>query len=803
MTVLSTYRLQLHKHFTFADVEAIVPYLADLGISHVYASPVTTAQPGSTHGYDVVDPTRINPELGGEEGFRSLVGVLKTHGLGLIIDIVPNHMGVAGHSNWWWQHVLANGQASGYAHFFDISWSRKLLLPFLGAPLPQAIADGALELRRDESGPAIWAYGTHRFPLRPEDQQVERVPLAELLARQHYELAWWRAANDNLHWRRFFTITELAGLRVEDPEVFEETHKLYFRLWHEGLIDGVRIDHVDGLSDPATYLERLRAQLGSPPFKEDEGGAPQHLNPLPGSEGRKAYIVVEKILAPDEEMPRDWPVEGTSGYDFMEEVSALLHDPAGEAALARHWAKISCRPADFEAEELEARRDMLAWEFEGQLTACVEAFSALAASAKETAAFTSGMLRRAVRTMLWVFPVYRTYGPDAPPEDAKVRAKVRERAAEYAPPGEMEVIDAMLAWLAGEAPGERPLLAEAVRRFQQLSAPIAAKAVEDTAFYRYGRLLSRNDVGFDPGRFAIDVGEYHCRMERRARDWPRAMLATATHDHKRGEDVRARLAALSGMAEEWIEATERWGAQAGLGGLDPGDVYMLWQMLVGAWPERLDGFEERIGVWQEKALREAKLRSSWTAPNADYEGKARRFLASIFADVLLVADISAFVARIRVAGQANALVQAFLRCTAPGVPDLYQGAEFEDLSTVDPDNRRPVDYGARRRALDGGGAGFAARKQAVIARLLRLRGEMPALFIESGWDGIQVEGARSAHVLAFVRRGGGQTLEGAAAIRCGGVSGADWWDDTRLAFPSGVRKASELFAEAPIWWSAG
>lgn len=779
MTVLSTYRLQLHKSFTFADAEAIVPYLADLGISHVYASPITTAQPGSMHGYDVIDPTRVNPELGGEEGLRTLAATLKRHGLGLVIDIVPNHMGVAGHSNLWWQDVLKHGEASRWARFFDINWNHKLLLPFLGEPLSQAIENVALELKRDGNGVAVWAYGTHRFPIRPEDEaRAEEMDLAELLERQHYELAWWRAANDDLHWRRFFTITELAGLRVEDPQVFEETHALYFRLWEEGLIHGVRIDHVDGLTDPATYLKRLRQRL-------------------PG-----AYIVVEKILAADEEMPGEWPVEGTSGYDFMEEVAALLHDPAGEAALTEHWARISGRPADFEAEEFEARRDMLAWEFEGQLGACVDAFAALAASAPETEAYTSGMLRRAIRTMLWVFPVYRTYGPDAPPEDARVRARVRERAARHAPPGEMEVIDLVLAWLAGEGPGERPLLAEAVRRFQQLSAPIAAKAVEDTAFYRYGRLLSRNDVGFDPARFAIGPGEFHRHMERRARDWPRAMLATATHDHKRGEDVRARLAVLSGMAEEWIAAAQGWSARAAGEGLDPGDVYMLWQMLVGAWPGPLDGFEARIAAWQEKALREAKLRSSWAAPDADYEGKARRFLAHIFADAGLVADISAFVDRIRPAGEANALVQAFLRCTAPGVPDLYQGAEYEDLSLVDPDNRRPVDYDARRRSLDGAGSGSGARKQAMIAQLLRLRRERPALFAEGSWDAVPAEGARAGHVLAFVRRAGGEMFEGAVALRCGGVPATDWWGDTRLLFPSGARAAGELFAAAPVWWSA-
>jgi (1->4)-alpha-D-glucan 1-alpha-D-glucosylmutase len=794
--VRATYRVQFSRDFTFAGAERIVPYLADLGISHLYASPITTAQPGSTHGYDVIDPTKVNPELGGEEGLRRLVAALKAHGLGLIIDIVPNHAGVAGDTNAWWQDVLARGEASPYARFFDIEWAEALLLPFLGEPLRETIAKGHLKLQERNGRVVAVAYGSTSYPIRDEHQGEVRAAgldtftgdrLSALLDRQHYRLAWWRTANDDLRWRRFFTISELAGLRIEDDEVFEAVHALYFRLYEEGLIDGVRVDHVDGLTDPAAYLRKLRERLG-----------PQ------------AYIVVEKILAGDESLDRAWPVDGTTGYDFMEEVSALLHAPQGETPLSRFWTELTGRPADFAAEELQARRDMLSWEFEGQLAACVRAFAALAASAPETEALTPGMIRRAIERLLWFFPVYRAYGTgsSAPPGDAAIRARVRECALPLAPPGETGVLDSVLAWLAGAGTGEPALAADAVRRFQQLSAPIAAKAVEDTAFYRYGRLLSRNDVGFDPARFSMPVEQFHRRMGERAEHWPRAMLATATHDHKRGEDVRARLAVLSETPEEWTQLAARWAGAVCAGPLAPDDVYQLLQMLVGAWPADPDvsdpgalrRFRDRVAAWQEKALREAKLRSSWADPDGEYEAHARALLDRILdpqASPGFLGELTAFVRRIAPAAEANSLVQTFLRCTAPGVPDLYQGCEYADLSLVDPDNRRPVDFAARRatlpsiQLLEGG---QDTRKQALIATLLRLRRDEPDLFAGASWEPIAVEGERAGHVLAFLRRCGNKALLAAAAIRCAPalvgtdqlVPHASWWGNTRLVLPEDV-----------------
>ncbi|RMB53714.1 maltooligosyl trehalose synthase [Sphingomonas sp. PP-CE-3A-406] len=784
-TPRATYRFQFHKDFTFADAEALVPYLDDLGISHLYASPITTARSGSTHGYDVVDPTRINPELGGEDAFRSLVAALRSRDMGVIIDIVPNHMGVAGDENAWWNDVLTHGEGSEFARYFDIDWREKLVLPVLGDPLAETLASGALKVEHNDGRYVLEAYGEHRLPLRDEDQATAATDdIAALIDRQHYRLASWRVANDELNWRRFFTINDLAGLRAEDPIVFDATHALYFRLYAEGLIDGVRVDHVDGLTDPAGYCQQLRARLDAIERPADAPAGP-------------AYIVIEKILADGEPLSTDWGVDGTSGYDFMEQATALLHAPAGADPLAKLWADMSSRSADFAPEELRARQELLAWQFDAQHRRCVEAFAALARTAVECDGLTTGMLHRAIERLLWVFPVYRTYGTGAaaPAADAEIREIVCQRVAEFVPPGEGPVVDQILSWLAGEGPGDAALAAEAVRKFQQLSAPIAAKAVEDTAFYRYGRLLSRNDVGFDAARMSLDIGDFHAAMIDRARDWPSAMLATATHDHKRGEDVRARLAVLSEIPDEWRVRVEHWLAMATplANAVDPADVYMLLQTLVGAWPaglrasdaRELAAFAKRIVAWQEKALREAKLRSSWEAPEEAYEARCHDLALALLdpaRSLTFLDDLTSFLARIVPSADANSLAQVALRYTGPGVPDLYQGTEIADLSLVDPDNRRPVDYAKLQAMLDG----TPPPKMALIVRLLAMRREHPGVFAEGSYDLITITGPRAANVLAFNRRHDGATLRCVVALRCAdrhldGIAARDWWADTALA----------------------
>ncbi|MBX3501673.1 MAG: malto-oligosyltrehalose synthase [Alphaproteobacteria bacterium] len=735
MTPRATYRLQFHRGFTFADATHIVPYLAALGISHVYASPIAAARAGSTHGYDGIDPTRINPELGGEVAFRAMVAALKERGLGLILDIVPNHM-AAGWENAWWVDVLRHGPASRYAGFFDIDWQRedgKVLLPVLGKPLTDVLEAG--ELVR---GDGTLRYHGHRFPLNEHAE----------LGRQHYRLAWWRSAGDRINWRRFFEINDLVCLRQEDEVVFDATHALILRLHREGAIDGVRIDHIDGLTDPAAYCRKLRQRLGP-----------------------HAYIVVEKILLGGETLPPSWSCDGTSGYDFMDEVSALQHDPAGEAPLTDAWAELSGRPADFAVEEQAARREMLDRSFGGQLEACVDAFHMVAQDDRTSADVTRPALRRVLVELLAHFPVYRIYG--AGDADVAVLKRAGADARATIRRHDSWVLEHVLRWLGTGADSDAR--GRAVARFQQLSAPIAAKAVEDTAFYRYGRLLSRNDVGFDASRFADLPATFHARMARRLWMAPLSMLATATHDHKRGEDVRARLAVLSEIAPEWIAHLRRWLVwSAPLRGermpVDA-DLAMLFQTIVGAWPLDLDpadddgraAFAERLAAWQQKALREAKLRSDWIDPDEAYEEAARTFVSRLIAGRAipdLLEGIVAFVERIARAGAINSLAQLVLKLTAPGVPDIYQGTEFWDFSLVDPDNRRPVDFARAAASLraPGGDWRAGAVKQRMVAALLALRSRMPEVFTRGAYEPIEVQGAQAEQFVAFARRLGSEVV---------------------------------------------
>jgi (1->4)-alpha-D-glucan 1-alpha-D-glucosylmutase len=821
----ATYRLQFHAGFTFADGAKLAPYLARLGISHLYASPITTARAGSMHGYDVVDPTQVNPELGGEAGFSAMVAALRQEGLGVILDIVPNHMAVGGSDNRYWLDVLEKGEESDYAELFDIDWRPadpalhgKVLAPFLGAPYAEALAGGDIVLDYDAKTDrlAAVAHGAHRFPIRRQDygealqddpgalarrfDPKGRARLHALLERQNFRLAWWRTAGDEINWRRFFDITGLAGVRVERPDAFEIVHGLVLRLYAEGLIDGVRVDHVDGLADPAAYCRTLRGRLDQLTPSRPEGLA-----------AGPAYVVVEKILARGEALSSHWGADGTTGYDYMNEASALMHDAAGSGALADAWASVSGRPADFAVEERSAREEILASSFAGQLDAATLAFHRLARSDLSTRDLSAGAIKRALFALLRVFPVYRTYGvgDHAPTSDQPILARAVEAAKALAAPGEADIPARIAAWLHGEGPGETALKAEAARRFQQLSAPVSAKAVEDTAFYRYSRLLSRNDVGFDPARLACSIEDAHAANAARAERFPHAMLTTATHDHKRGEDMRARLAVLSEMAEAWIEQARRWSTMNSRLGfaIDPGDEYALYQTLVGVWPldlaiddkAGLSALEQRVAGWLEKALREAKLRSSWTAPNETYEKTCRNVLAAVLRPETsggFLQDLSSFAQRIAPAGAMNGLVQTALRCTVPGVPDLYQGCEFWDFSLVDPDNRRPVDFDARRSALQGSPdpAALAATwrdggvKQAVIAEALALRRDLPAVFGEGAYLSLDVVGEKAAHAMAFLRQTTNEAVLVAVPLRCAeALLGQDritppaaWWGDTQV-----------------------
>jgi (1->4)-alpha-D-glucan 1-alpha-D-glucosylmutase len=717
----ATYRLQLHKGFGFAAAARLAGYLADLGISHVYLSPILTARAGSEHGYDVVDHSRINPELGGEAEFRSLSETLRSHGIGLIVDIVPNHMAVGRADNAWWLDLLSRGQASAFAKTFDIDWDApglegKVLAPFLDGTPEALFVRGDLALLHDPVL-KLWcfAYDDHRFPLRPEDQEKPDADISALLHRQHFVLADWREADARLNWRRFFDVTDLAAIRIAEPEVFEFVHRRIFALYNEGLIDGVRIDHVDGIADPGAYCRALR----------------NHLDAIrPG-----AWIVVEKILAEGEALSDDWGVDGTTGYDFMNEISALLHaDDAG--VLEAVWQTQSGRRYSFETEERLSRREILSSKFAAQLRSTVRAFS------KALPNFPPDRLKQMVPALLEQLRCYRSYATGG--EDARDPGSCLDRALKASGTHGSPL---------GAVFYRRdcdPAVVDAIRRFSQLSAPLAAKAVEDTAFYRYGRLLSRNDVGFDPRRHTLDLPSFHRRMVMRAARWPRSMLTTATHDHKRGEDARARLAVLSEVPEKWRAFVEASPSPAEVNG---GDLVQLYQTLAGAWPSgNIDkAFADRIDVWCRKFLREGKLRSSWQSPDKVYESLLCGFARLLILDANFAPfrqGLATFLAAIRPAAESNSLVQAVLRNTLPGIPDLYQGCEWQDLSMVDPDNRRPVDFEAREVALRD----ESNRKQMFISAILRMRRDDPSLWEAGDYRGIAIP--EMPDLLAFARSNG-------------------------------------------------
>ncbi|PPT92216.1 malto-oligosyltrehalose synthase [Xanthomonas theicola] len=795
----ATARLQLHAGFTLLDAAAQVPYYAGLGISHLYLSPIGTAVPGSTHGYDVTDPRQVNPELGGEPALLHLSERVRAHGMGLVLDIVPNHMAAHAANPWWWD-VLKHGRRSRHAGWFDIDWRApgrdgKLWLPVLDRPYAQALNEGALQLRVGEDGEAHLEHHDQRFPIRLEGAVAQDPPAARqawaarlneavrlgddalhrLLERQCYRLAWWRVGNDMLNYRRFFDITSLAALRVEQNDVFAAVHALPLRLVAEGHLDGVRVDHVDGLADPTAYVQRLRAQL-------DRAGRRRGI----GAGGIALYI--EKILAPQEVLRTDWPCDGSTGYDFMDQVAGVLHDPAGAAPLTALWRRQTGRSGDFGQEQRAARDEILQGSLQAEFVRTVQALSAAAHLDPATREFSPQMLAQGLAALLRQFEVYRTYaGADGLDEtDAARLAHAAQRARAGAEPRICAAIDAIERWSrAGRGVGNAQVAVRRIvrRRIEQLSAPLNAKSVEDTAFYRHGVLLSRNEVGSDPGVFALAPATFHAANAARAQRHPRALLATATHDHKRGEDLRMRLAVLSAQAPWWAEQVARFQAlsadllPAGSLAPLPGEVLMLWQMLVAAWPLALAGddadgladYAERLGAWQLKAAREAKLRSYWTWPDEAYERDARALLEAVLlapAGAPLREALAQAAAALAPAGALNSLVQTTLRLTVPGVPDLYQGSEGWDLSLVDPDNRRPVDYALRQAWLhDDTPAAALLRhwhsgqvKAWLSARLLQLRGAHPALFVHGSYRPLHAQGAHAGHVLGFLREHEGQTL---------------------------------------------
>ncbi|HSD59808.1 MAG TPA: malto-oligosyltrehalose synthase [Burkholderiales bacterium] len=913
---LATYRLQFHKDFTLARATELVPYLHELGVSHCYASPLLKARPGSTHGYDIVDHNALNPEIGDAGDLERFVEALRARGMGLILDIVPNHMGVQGSDNGWWLDVLENGPASRYARYFDIDWAPlkeelrgKVLLPVLGDHYGRVLESGELWLEFDPArGELSVRYHRHRFPIDPReyprvlgqgldrlgarldgdeafpefqalmaafghlpardevaldkvcerarDKEIHKRRLAELCARsrdlllfieenvaafngtsgeplghdalhelikaQAFRLAYWRVASDEINYRRFFDINDLAALRMEDEAVFAATHRLVFDLLREGGIDGLRIDHPDGLYDPGEYFRRLQLRAG---------GGPAAV-PAPG---KALYLVIEKILGEHERLAEDWPVHGTTGYRFANVVNGLFVDTSAAQKMSRIYAAFTGERAEFEEIAYGCKMLIMRSALASELNVLAGELSRIALASRHTCDFTLNSLRDALAEVVACFPVYRSYAT-AERVSAQDRRHIEWGVAvakKRSPAADASVFDFVKEVLTTDAGrGRSEAYAERVgafaMKFQQYTAPVMAKGVEDTAFYRYHRLVSLNEVGGDPRSFGLGVSAFHGASQDRARHWPDTMLASSTHDSKRSEDVRARINVLSEMPAAWKLSLRKWSRmnrskKSELDGqLVPtrNDEYLLYQTLIGAWPAgetdapALEAFRARIEAYMLKAVREAKVHSSWINPNPDYEGALARFIGAILGSTernLFLADFVPAQRRIARFGLYNSLSATLVKIASPGVPDIYQGTEIWDLSLVDPDNRRPVDYARRGALLEelealvaSAGEELPARargmledmedgrtKLYVIWRALQARRQHPRLYQDGGYLPLAVSGARSEHVCAFARVQGDaaavvvvpRLLSGLLGEEPRPPLGREVWEDTRVELP--------------------
>ncbi|SHG32354.1 malto-oligosyltrehalose synthase [Bradyrhizobium erythrophlei] len=844
---IATYRVQLTANFDFDAAAAIVPYLKALGVTHLYASPFMKARKGSTHGYDIVDHTRLNPELGGEDGFERLSAALKAHDLGLILDFVPNHVGVHFADNPWWLDVLEWGPASSHAVSFDIDWEllpyrtrSGVLLPIIGSSYGEALEKGDIELRydADEGSFSAW-YFEHRLPIAPEryseilraivreagaegsatgkrildlasrqrglrhpnrneapafktelrdiagsaeiiargldayragpDRPAQILALHHLLERQHYRLGHWRLASSDINYRRFFDVNTLAGLRVEDAGTFEAIHRLVRKLITEGKLEGLRLDHIDGLRDPAQYFHRLRRLIRD----------------AKGTDATPFYMLIEKILGEGEKLHSFAGVHGTTGYEWLNTITQALVDGKGLEPLDEVWRQISNTSPKLEPVLKQAKRRVLETLLTSEFTVLARLLARIAGGHYTTRDFSADSLRQALELYILHFPVYRTYLTAAGPTEhdrALISETIEKARADWFAADE-GIFDFLRDTLTMDLikPGGPAHSAPRVRRFamkvQQFTGPMMAKSLEDTTFYRYHRLLALNEVGGDPAARALSIDAFHEAMTIRAKEWPHGMTATATHDTKRGEDARARLMALSEIPGEWTSAVARWKILNAPHLVIEGEMrapsaafeYMLYQALLGAWPAegQDDSLLERLQAYALKAAREGKQETSWLNPNEAYEAGLRTFLARILdrsASAEFLNSLENLARRVSLLGALNSLSQITLKATMPGVPDFYQGTEFWDLSLVDPDNRRPVDFAERAAVL----ASLQTPDWECLAQnwcnghlklawtrdLLKVRTELAEVFAHGYYEPLQVSGPHRDHVIAFARRRG-------------------------------------------------
>jgi (1->4)-alpha-D-glucan 1-alpha-D-glucosylmutase len=914
MSISATYRIQLHAQFGFRAARELVPYLAELGVSHVYASPYFMAQPGSMHGYDLVDPKRLNPELGSEDDYNAWTEQLAAKRMGHIVDFVPNHM-AASPNNRWWHDVLENGPASMYADHFDIEWNPpkealrgKVLLPVLGAQYGEVLERGELTLER-EGGSFCVRYFERCFPVNPstvapllaraasklalppddfrrqdlesiasglerlafeiprerarekevlkrrlaalvaEDESIGRAidvevrkvngtpdsphsfdELDRLLVEQSYRLAYWRVATEEINYRRFFEINDLAAIRMESDAVFEDMHELLVDLVARGRIQGVRLDHVDGLYDPAGYVDKLGKVLA-----ERRGG-------------RRPWIIAEKILSQNEGLSPSWAIDGTTGYDFLAMTNGLFVAPQAEEPVTRLYREVTGDARSFGEHALEAKRTILRSSLASELQMLAQRLDRIAARDRRSRDFTLATLRRALGETIAAFPVYRTYvRPDGTKEPTD--AAIVTRATRLARRRNPEVNPSVFAFLRDQLLFDRKNdedadRAELAMRFQQLTGPVVAKGVEDTAFYTYVRFVALNEVGGTPDRFGTSLSAFHAMNAERHAKWPRSMTTTSTHDTKRGEDVRARLAVLSEIPDafacwvrEWMSLGSRYttaidddSATEPTRAPSASDQLLFFQTALGAYPLAHgpdQTFTDRLAEYMVKAAREAKQNTSWLAPDEVYESALRSFVADILADEAFLESLEAKTSAIATYGASNGLAQTLLKVASPGIPDVYQGSETWDFRLVDPDNRAPVDYAALREqlaSLEGANVRDLVAsyrdgrvKLFVLSRALRLRRTLPGVFIGGDYtpidagDDVVAFGRKHAtgHVVCAVTRRPYGVTGGKAPWACGDV-----WGDRKIAVPEGRWRdalgdreisasadgvtADELFRDLPV-----
>ena len=774
---VATYRLQFNRDFTLAQARELLPYLKELGISDVYASPLFLATPESSHGYDVCGYNQINPSVGTTEELEGLGAELRSAGMGLLIDIVPNHMGVHP-SNCWWHDVLKHGEKSKYAHFFDINWNSptpglkgKVLLPLLGNHYANVLERGELKLKIDADSVQL-AYFDQTFPLSPESEKkfglraateeqrrsiVEQINTAfddlDLLVQmQNYRLAYWRVGVHEINYRRFFDVTGLVSVRMEDEEVFRASHELIFDLVRSGIATGLRVDHPDGMRDPQKYFEDL--QNGT---------------------DRKFYAVAEKILSRGENLPENWPVQGTTGYDYLNYLNGIFVRQENEAAFTEIYEQFVGRAEPYSEIAYQSKHDVLRTLFVPEVNALTRRLKRIASQTRFGVDFTEADFREALVDFTAAFPSYRNYVTDRSQNVSRLELQNIEQALREATRRtqlkEKRSLDFLARILSLECYGDftEDLRAEArdfAVRFQQLSGPATAKGLEDTAFYRYNRFVSLNEVGGEPGQFGMSIEEFHEHNRHQCERWPHSLLATATHDTKRGEDVRARLNVLSEMPEEWRKSVRRWrdlnASAKSNGAPNLNDEYLLYQTLLGTWNAENDpaGYLKRIEEYMLKAIREAKSWTSWIDPNETYENGTVEFIRRIRESPQFIGELRALSEHIAFFGAFNSLAQVLLKICSPGVPDFYQGAELWDLSLVDPDNRRPVDYNFRKNMV----ANLAKKsptdllkewktgavKLFTMVSALEARNKHREIF-EGAYQPISATGDKKEHLIAFAR----------------------------------------------------